>query len=593
VLREFLRKPVEKFFIGVKSHVVHRDEMFLRSDADQTERKFRVDVVTGGIARMRNAKHRHAVSKPRGESFRKIFLNGIPEIGHRFFAVGRELAEIFFDGFRVVMHKNEIVRKYKVMRTFNLSAASVLRIRKAMIPKAISSVLIIALGIFMQCSFSSPANEDPVVNDTIPQELSIVVKFEKLIQTSHDASNYTLSLKKQGDYLVLHDSHVDSRNLSCVRYSTGEELWKIADNVDRFFFFGNAVVVQFMDHVELREIVTGKITWKAESTRIDFAYGEERQLPSEVEAICNGKNCVLDMKSGQTKTRLEKMIPAILHRITDPTRPDRSSTMIEDHFGTGDDLREAVIVQNRESYQKTFIWTLDEKKRTFRVDAYSMQHEKLKDFTWTMPVSFYNDTFRQGFCGLPEPSKLSTSAYVIGDYLFFYEDYSRYRWSWGRGTNRVTCFDWTKNEMIYQVWGQSPEDLLARKPFSGFYFFINCMLRSDGMMHFQMEPNGFSEFDFEKNASGDTLKKRFNLLYDYKDPYLAGFVYLQDSLNMRVNVNFSNYKTGSLSETSILEFGKQYPVEPEIIPDDDLIIFNYYDNKTAKSVLYCCRVEKR
>jgi len=98
------------------------------------------------------------------------------------------------------------------------------------------------------------------------------IKFVKEISTSLEGSLGTISIAKSGDYLILNDEHVSSRNLVCIEYSTGKEIWKIDNGVERFYIYNGKVLVDLLNDIALFNIKTGKELWRIKNAGISYKY---------------------------------------------------------------------------------------------------------------------------------------------------------------------------------------------------------------------------------------------------------------------------------------------------------------------------------
>jgi hypothetical protein len=416
------------------------------------------------------------------------------------------------------------------------------------------------------------------------------IQFDKLIETNFTASS-TLYVHKKGDYLILYDAHVDAFRLACIAYSTGKEIWKVPYDVRGYWFYEDKLLIEGHNSLEMLEIATGRSIWKTENCVMHYFFGKAILLEDEVSVVHNDQDAILNLKTNSISSIGAKFIPATLYKQYMNQAMTQKGVVLKNDNGLGEGFYQVAVVEDRETAKDTYIWTLNTESRIFTLSIYGHNHVLFKKHTWTIPENNYTEAHDRAFSGLPEPEKLHGEVHCIGDQIFFYESYENYRWSWGRGCNRLTAIDIATHEIKYQVWGQTPDE----KKFQGFHFFNDIILQSDGIMHFQDEPGTFSRFDMKTGKVLDSLSQRFTLFKDYTPGILMGFNYERKQVKdteytNKVSITAWDHQKNEYSKTFDFDFKEEYPYDPDVF-DDGTIIFNYYDKKLGKDVLYCCKIK--
>lgn len=415
------------------------------------------------------------------------------------------------------------------------------------------------------------------------------IEYDKTITTDLTASG-TLRIDKIGDYLILYDGHVSSLQLTCIDYTTGKALWHAKEEVRRYYFKDGLLVMQYDKAIELVEVPTGKSVFILNDCTIRWDHPEGSELGDQILVIYKDNDAVLDLKkkeivAGYNSTRFATFIQQGKNGSIKTT-----GSFITDDYNLGEDFIAANIIENQEGKKNAFVWSLNKPSREFTLGIFDEANKKLKEHHWIIPKNKYKEEHDEYFTGLPEPDKLEPSTYVIGNKFFLFENYTRYRWSWGQGNNRLTCIDLNTLEMKYQVWGQSPEE----NEFHTFLFFNDIILQSNSTMHFQMGDGIYHRFNNESGKVLDSLPHRFTLFKEYVPGMMLGFNHhrelVKDNIYTNsVTVTLWDYLTNQYSKAFDFDFKDEFPYEP-FVTSDGSIVFTYYDAKLGKSILYCCKV---
>jgi hypothetical protein len=272
----------------------------------------------------------------------------------------------------------------------------------------------------------------------------IDIKLEKEIQTSLEGALGTISIAKSGDYLILDDEHVSSRNLVCIEYSTGKEIWKIDSGVERFYIYNGNVLVDLLNGIALFNIKNGKQIWKIKNAGISYKYQSASVVYNNLLVNHNGKEGVLDLESQKVKYFNKGVVLANYFKL-DKNKVTKSMIGIENDYSSKDKILKIIIVEDKDGVKKKYIWTLN--KRKFNLIAFDINStstslstsKEISRITWNMDDE--KQLPKDSFNGHPEPEKLETRVYFINNQLFLFENYVNYRWSWQRGSNRLTKID--------------------------------------------------------------------------------------------------------------------------------------------------------
>jgi hypothetical protein len=244
--------------------------------------------------------------------------------------------------------------------------------------------------------------------------------------------------------------------------------------------------------------------------------------------------------------------------------------------------------ESNDGMERDYIWSLDKKKRKFYLDVYDEKGVKLNSDFWYMDEDTSEHTSIDYFSGYPEPEKLSHSVHVLNNKLFLYENYVNYRWSWGRGSNRLHCIDLNTGKVKYEKWGHAPSDTIAY-PSNKFHFFDHNMLYADNIMHFQDGNGKFWNFDEDKGAVTDSLRMENTLFRNYDKNHLLAFTYERNLIGESeytnaIEMRLWDIKKQAFSKAFRFDYVDGYPYDPTVFPDLGLIVFSVQMEATKKSV---------
>ncbi len=207
-----------------------------------------------------------------------------------------------------------------------------------------------------------------------------------------------------------------------------------------------------------------------------------------------------------------------------------------------------------------------------------------------MPRMLYDSPQDIAFNGNPEPDKLAASLEIVNGKLYLYENYTIYRWSWARGSNRLTNIDYEQMKIKNQVWGQKTH----KDTYWGFIFFKHSLFLANGIMHFQDQPNDFKLIDTTKVTFpnvinvGKLSKKCTGIIELNKNQYVC-YTYQPKQVkpkkyHYRINFSLFNKTNQNFSNEFKLDFKKTYPGQLFYEADSQLIVIPLKIRKDKKIV---------
>ncbi len=414
-------------------------------------------------------------------------------------------------------------------------------------------------------------------------EKDLNIPFEKEITSELEASGGTMHMSLINDYLVLHDSHVSAHTIQVLDINSGKSLWIIKSGVLRYFIYNDQLLLEFNNYTAIHDVQTGKELYKIPGLVLSYNYSIGDKLDDgRVMATMYGVPSIyiLFLKD---YISAESIKPAHLFQIKDGYL--NQNLIGYDHNEKAlDGLLETILINDKDA-TNAFGWYLNKEKREFIWKSISSDSILV---AWKMDNGKRLPT--NEFSSYPNPDNLITSVHHAGNIIFLYEEYTSYRWSWGRGTNRITAIDDSSGKILYQRWGQEYDT----SAFSKFYFFDNVILFADNIMHFQDAKGKFQMYDYKSNELKDTLPVNATLFKQYKNRQLLGFTYHRNLIEAKESNSI--YKNtieifvwspinNNVSNSIKLDFKDIYNYDPYVFPEKDLIILYHYDKAKARSII--------
>ncbi|MDH5681353.1 MAG: hypothetical protein OEZ36_07195, partial [Spirochaetota bacterium] len=311
------------------------------------------------------------------------------------------------------------------------------------------------------------------------------IRFVKRLVINTDASLGTITVRKKGSYLYIHDSHVSSLSLSVVDYQSGKELWRYPAKAWRYYFYADMILVQDDEKVlsfnnksfrKLREFKGAQISY------INRNGGTLRQP----DIVLQGKSPgIINLMDGSTKWYKQGVESVRAFRYARKASEGIGLMSLgyfavpelKARIGLKHRLLKSFVIEENNGVRRYFTWSLNEKKRQFSLRQYNDQLNPVGGIEWSMPKNTYKKPVDRVFTVYPEPEKLEASLHLVNGELFLYENYVNYRWSWGRGSNRMTSLrlDQGKIAIAYQIWGLKSQ----KEPFFRYHFFNKEIIKSN------------------------------------------------------------------------------------------------------------------
>ena len=418
----------------------------------------------------------------------------------------------------------------------------------------------------------------------------INISLEKEILTSLEASLGTISIAKIDSFLILHDSHVSDRKLICIDYTSGKEHWKIETDVHRFYIYKDKVIINFDKDIAAYQVETGEELWRIKSVYISYNNPNASNVSENLLAYHNDKKVILNLET-QSLESFKEGIVETHHFQLNANQVIKSRIGVKNTYNYKGKLLAVIIINDSLGMQRDYVWSLDEETRKYYLKGFDSNKQVISDSSWKMDEG--KRLAKDFFNGNPEPEKLESSVFFIDGRLFLFENYVLYRWSWNRGNNRISSIDWKTGEIVYQKWGQAPEET----EFNTFQFFDNVILYSDNVMHFQNGDGSFCKFDSQNGEFLDSLPQKTTLFTDYNENHLLGFSYerkqvIESKYTNAIEMKLWNIDNNTFSETFRFDYNKDYPYKAIVFSKEGLVIIYFYLEAKNKNMLRCYRIKK-
>ena len=288
-----------------------------------------------------------------------------------------------------------------------------------------------------------------------------------------------LTLKPVDRVLLVNNTHVSARELLALDRWTLALKWRYAGKVSGFVVHAKSRIVVANDMQ--RGLVgldarTGRRLWERPGLALNSGIYPDLELRSAtiysgrrhgghgtfVEAA-SGKMIVSLSKGPLTPVRVYRFTKAGLRFVRIEWRGLRRTGRLLAALSIGSGKQDPL-----------YVWSLT--KRRFTLER-RVGGRTTATLGWVIPPSTYKRPVDRVFNGDPEPEKLVARLRLVDGKLMFHEHYSTYRWSWGRGTNRLTLVDLLGMKIRRQIWGQRHH----RDPYRGFFFTDTFVFNVNGV----------------------------------------------------------------------------------------------------------------
>jgi PQQ-like domain len=267
--------------------------------------------------------------------------------------------------------------------------------------------------------------------------------------------------------LVLLGTHVSSRTLAAFDRKTWKQAWRYPGKVEAFVLRGGLVIASDLKKkVVALDQVTGKQRWVVKGYYL--ATYQRRPLhpdarTTDAQLLLAGKTAaVVDVKTGRVTRRAPTILAIQRYRRGHPSLAGYSYRLPPRMplVPKGAKLLALVQVEARDgAVEGIYAWSLMGRRFTLQrhdeklaavVHQASARKSPQASVSWEMPKLKGSGAFN----GAPEPNKLATEVGLIAGRLLLYENYVNYRWSEGRGNNRLTSVRLPGPTIDAQLWGQ-------------------------------------------------------------------------------------------------------------------------------------------
>jgi len=420
------------------------------------------------------------------------------------------------------------------------------------------------------------------------------IAFLKEIIIDYELNASTTYFSKLDSHLLIYDGHVSNRKLICIDIITAETEWIMDKSVFQFYTYKNNIVIDFDSYIAVHEIKTGNQIWRTQSGNIDYSNKLRKKVSQNLLINYEGKSAILNLDERTIDTSKNDIVSAQYFKMLNQ-QVESYVIGIENNYKIKGQLLSMIVVENEHGLKNSFIWSLDKENRMFYLDCYNETKVKMNSVNWQMDEEKPKNTSIDYFNGYPEPEKLNREIHLINDKIFLYENYTAYRWSWGHGSNRISCINPEKGNIIYQKWGHAPSNnkyLTAKR----FHFFHHNILYADNIMHFQNGNGKFWTFNEESGEIIDSLKIRNTLFRNYDRHHLVGFTYerkwvAESEYTNALELRFWDTEDNTFTETSRFDYNNDYPYEPTVYPNLGLIVLSVYKESTKRSVIHVYKIE--
>lgn len=444
-------------------------------------------------------------------------------------------------------------------------------------------ILFCILSIFGNCLFSQSDLSKP----------EIKISFQKEIILEEELNGPTIYFAKIDSHLLLYDAHVSERKLICLDVFSGKTEWEIDKPVFNFFIYENKLVIDFDSYIALYKIETGEEIWRTNSGSIAYNNKLAEKVSKNLLIDYEGKKTILNLETQTIDTVSTNIVSAHYFKVIGE-KTEEFIIGIQNTYKTQHELLSFIIVEDLQGLKRDYVGSINKELRIFYLDTYNEKGVKINSEQWDMDETRSEHSSVDLFNGYPEPQKLDYSVHFVNGKLFLYEDYTIYRWSWGRGSNRINCIDWQTGSIKYQKWGHAPSDklyLTANK----FHFFDYTILYADNIMNFQDGNGKFWNINEETGEILDSLKMQNTLFRNYDEKHMVAFTYerklvKEQEYTNAIEMRLWNTEENTFSKTFRFDYNKDYPYEPKVFPDLGLIVLSVYKESINRSVIHVYNV---
>lgn len=297
------------------------------------------------------------------------------------------------------------------------------------------------------------------------------------------------TIKVTPQRMVVLGTHVSSRTLVAYDRKHWKLAWRYPGKVEAFVLCDKLVVVSDLkQRVVALDLATGKKRWSVAGYYL--APYQRRALHPDARTndtkllLSGGQHALVDVRTGRIVLRAPKILAIPRYRRGAMGLQGYAYRLPPKQTLAPKGTRLLALVQVETPQGKVegiYAWSLAGRRFALSKHGHNARLKQLSRVQWSMPKLAGSGAFN----GAPEPEKLATEVGVIGDQLLLYENYVNYRWSWGRGVNRLTGLSTPQASIAFQLWGQRDIGKTAGT-YRGFVLHPNAVFVTTGStLHWQ------------------------------------------------------------------------------------------------------------
>jgi hypothetical protein len=301
-------------------------------------------------------------------------------------------------------------------------------------------------------------------------------------QFSKDIGHGPYQVDASKEDLVVLATHVSLRRLVVFNRGDGTVRWHYPGKAWQVHFYGAWIIVDDVSAgIVALERRTGRRLWSVPAVQLE---GRHRVLRNRLVRVYGAYVGILDLTTGKVVTRSKDLIT--IDRYDVGVNRQLRFTGHEARAWPGADRHGRVLGVFRlldQASSRFFLWTLS--GAIFAVTEFDQALQPTRRvIRWSLPQSRNRDDL---FESTPSPNKLAHRLLLVEGKLLAFEHYNVYRWSWGRGTNRLVALDLAQMKIAGERWFRREHKQPHREP----RFFAQAIFGRTNTGHPQESPGSY------------------------------------------------------------------------------------------------------